>query len=92
MDHVLHAIIEGLDDELQWPGVDQTAELAQVYPDIFHGCIGVGEMKEYQVVKLQDPVKERQSFSGKKKINIYNFFLVMDHSGRFIFARIMLGR
>jgi hypothetical protein len=56
LEYVLHAIIEGLDDELQWPGIDHRAELAQVYPSIFHGCIGAGDVKEYQVVMFQDPI------------------------------------
>jgi hypothetical protein len=59
LEHVLCAIMEGLDDELQWPGVDCRAELAQVYP-IFHGCIEVGDVKEYQVVKFQETVKIRR--------------------------------
>jgi hypothetical protein len=54
LEHVLHVIVEGLDDELQWHGVGCRAELAQVYPGIFHGCVGVGDLKEYQVVKFQD--------------------------------------
>jgi hypothetical protein len=91
LEHVLCAIVEGLDDELQWPGVDHRAELANVYPGIFHGCIGVGDVKEFQVVKFQDPVKKRRSFSRKKKINSYKFLSVMDHSGRFIYARLCLG-
>jgi hypothetical protein len=91
LEHVLRAIVEGLDDELPWPGTDCRAELANVYHGIFHGCIGVGDVKEYQVVKFKDPVKERQSFSGKKKINSYKLFSVMNHSGHFIYARITLG-
>jgi hypothetical protein len=31
-------------------------------------------VKEYQVVKFKDHVKERRSFSGKKKINSYKLF------------------
>jgi len=38
-------------------------------------------VKEFQVVKFQDPVKDGCSFSRKKKINSYKFFSVMDHSG-----------
>jgi len=83
--------VEGLDDELQWPGEDHRAELANVYPGIFHRYIGVGDVKEFQVVEFQDPVKERHSFRGKKKINSYKVFSVMDHSGRFIYARLYLG-
>jgi len=81
LEHVLRAIVEGLEDELQSPGVDRRAELTNVYPGNFHGCIGVGDVKEFQVVKFQDPVKERRSFSGRKKINSYIFFSVIDHSG-----------
>ena len=62
-----------------------------MYPGIFNGCIGVGDVKEYQVVKYKDPVKERRSWSGKKKINSYKLLSVMDHSGRYIFARLCLG-
>ena len=50
LEHVLRAIVEGLEDELQSPGVDRRAELTNVYPGNFHGCIGVGDVKEFQVV------------------------------------------
>jgi hypothetical protein len=53
---MFYAIVVGLDDELHWPGVDHTAELANVYPGIIHGCIGVGDVNEFQVV---NPIKER---------------------------------
>jgi hypothetical protein len=59
---------------------------------MFHGCIGVADVKEYQVVKYLHPVKERRSWSGKKKINSYKLFSVMDHSGCYIFARLCLGK
>ena len=90
--HVLQAIVEGLDDELQWPDAEKRQELAATYPGMFNGCIGVADVKEYQVVKYLDPVKERRSWSGKKKINSYKLLSVMDHSGRYIFARLCLGK
>jgi hypothetical protein len=37
LEPLFHAIVEGLHDEMQWPGVDHRAELANVYPGIFHG-------------------------------------------------------
>jgi hypothetical protein len=37
--HVLQAIVEGLDNELQWPDVDQQRELASTYAKIFNGFI-----------------------------------------------------
>jgi hypothetical protein len=62
LEHVLHAIVEGLDDELKWPDVNRRQELANVHPGIFNSCIGVGDVKEFQVVK--DTVKERRIWSG----------------------------
>jgi len=69
--HVLQAIVEGLEDELQWPDAEKRQELGAVFPGIFNGCIGVSDVKEYQVVKYLDTVKERRNWSGKKKINSY---------------------
>jgi hypothetical protein len=85
--------VEGLDDQLQWLDENCHAELANVFTGIFKGCIGiaVADVKEYQVVKYKDTVKERRSWSGKKKINSYKCLLVIDHSGRFIFCRVDLG-
>jgi len=37
-------------------------------------------------------VKERRSWSGKKKINSYKLLSVMDHSRHYIFACICLGK
>jgi hypothetical protein len=37
-------------------------------------------------------MKERQSWSGKKKINSYKMLSMMDHTGRFIYIQIFLGR
>jgi hypothetical protein len=81
--HVLESIIEGLDDHLQWPSEQRREELANQFTGIFHGCIGIADVKEYQIVKLKDPMKERRSWSGKKKINSYKLLSVIDHSGRF---------
>ncbi len=36
-------------------------------------------------------MKERRSWSGKKKIYSYKFLSVIDHSGHFIFSRLLLG-
>ena len=90
--HVLEALVEGLDDQLQWPDADKRQELASVFPGMFHGCVGIADVKEYQVVKYLDPVKERRSWSGKKKINSYKLLSVMDHSGQYIYARVCLGK
>jgi len=90
--HVLTAIVEGLDGHLQWPDVDRRQELSRVFPGILRGCIGIGDVKEFQIEKPKDPIKERQSWSGKKKLNSYKMLSVMDHTGRFIYVRICLGK
>ncbi len=88
--YVLLAIVEGLDDHLQWPDGNRRVELANVFPGIFNDCIGIADVTEYQVVKYKDNLKERQSWSGKK-INNYKCLSLVDHSGRFIFVRVTLG-
>jgi hypothetical protein len=59
--------------------MEKRQELASVFPGIFHGCVGVANVKEYQVVKFLDPIKERRRWSGKKKISSYKLVSVMDH-------------
>jgi hypothetical protein len=66
----LQAIIEGLDEHLTWPDDNCRCELATVYPGILKGCVGVGYVKEYVVKKPKDSVKEKRSWSGKKKITV----------------------
>ncbi len=70
----MQAIVEGLDNELQWPDAVRRQELANVFPGMFHGCVGVADVKEYQVVKHQDTVKEQRSWSGKKRLAVTNCF------------------
>jgi hypothetical protein len=54
--HVLQAIVEGLDDELQWPDENHCRELAKTYSGIFQGCIGIGDVKEFKIEKPIDRV------------------------------------
>jgi hypothetical protein len=88
----LQAIFEGLDDELQWPNKNHRRELANTYSGIFQGCIGIEVVKEFEIEKPIDRVKEKQSWSGKKKVNSYKMLSVMDCSGRYIFVRVVLGK
>jgi len=90
--HVLIAIVEGLDDQLQWPDRIRRRELANVFQGVMKGCIGIADVKEYQIEKPTDKIKERESFSGKKKINSYRMLSVCDHTGRYIYVRVCLGR
>ena len=81
-----------LDDELQWPNAECRQELGNVFQGIFHGCIGIADVKEFQVIKHKNLEKERKTWSGKKKINSYKFHSVMDHPGRYIFAYLCFGK
>jgi hypothetical protein len=52
----------------------------------------VADVKDHQVVKYLEPMKQRRSWSGKKKVNSYKLLSVMDHSGQFIFACVFWER
>ena len=47
--HVLMAIIEGLDEHMQWPDEQLRGELANQFTGIIHDCIGASDVKEYQI-------------------------------------------
>jgi len=66
--------------------------LAHIFLGILRGCIGVGNVKEFQIEKLKDVMKERQSWSGKKKINSYKILSVMDHTDHLNLGIEMIGR
>jgi hypothetical protein len=84
--------VEGLNDELQWPDVNQQRELANTYNGIFQGCIGISDVKKFEVEKPADHVMERRTFSGMKKINSYKMLSAMDHSGHYIYLCLTLGK
>jgi hypothetical protein len=62
----LHAIEEGLDEHLTQPDENHRHELAAVFSEILRGCIRVGDVKEYEIEKPKDAVKEKGSWSEKK--------------------------
>lgn len=62
----MSAIAEDLDNELQWPDALRRQELANVFPGICCGCVDFADVKEYQVVKFKDVMKEQKSLSGIK--------------------------
>jgi hypothetical protein len=58
--------------------------MAVVFPSILNGCIGGGDVKEYEIKKPKDSIKEKQSWSGKNKINSYKMLSVIDDREVFI--------
>lgn len=51
----------------------------------------IGDVKEYQVVRYKDPVKEQCSWSWKKKINSIKCLSVVDYTGRFTICQVSFG-
>jgi hypothetical protein len=90
--HVFMAIVEGLDDHLQWPDVNSQKELACIFLGILRRCIGVADVKEFQTEEQKDSNKERKSWSEKAKINSYEVCNVIDHTSQFIYLQLCLGR
>jgi len=90
--HVLRAIIEGLEDQLQWPNAGRRAQLSIVHAGVFSDMIGILDIKEHRICKPQDPRKEWLSYSAKHKMNSYKNLSVIDYTGRFIFVLVALGK
>jgi len=56
-----------LKDELQWPDAENRQQLAAVFPGMFSGCIGVADVKEYQVVKNLDPAIRKEEVGVERR-------------------------
>jgi hypothetical protein len=63
----LRAIVEGLDDQLQWPNAARRAELAGIHEGVFSNMIGILDIKEHRINKPKDRRKENLSYSAKHK-------------------------
>ena len=85
--HILLAIIEGLDDEVQWLNDEQRHALATQFDGIFSNCIGIIDVWECQINKSKNKLKEKATYSGKKKNNTKKVLAIIDYRGYFIFAR-----
>ena len=54
--------------------------------------IGILDIKEHACDKPKNSQKEKDTFSGKKKINSWKNFSVMDYTGRFIYVLVGLAK
>jgi len=90
--HVLRAIVEGLEDQLQWPDAARRAELAGIHDGIFSNMIGILDIKEHRINKPKDRRRENLSYSSKHKMNSYKNLSIIDYTGRFIFVLVALGK
>jgi hypothetical protein len=60
--------VEGFDGELQWPDMDQRQQLASTYDGIFHGCISISVVKEFEMRSLVIQQRKEEASVGRKKL------------------------
>lgn len=83
--HVLSAIIKGLDCFLQWPNSEERAIMANRFSGIFKGCIGIIDAWETPIMKPKIKNLESTTYSGKQRTNTLKTLAVIDRDGRFRF-------
>lgn len=71
---MLKAIVDGLEAEIEWPSVEERRALGDTFEGIFKNCIGIVDCWERPINKFKDTVKERDTYSGKKKNNTKKVF------------------
>ena len=81
-DHILMAIIEGLENQLQWPTAEDRRAIVNSNRGeiIFQNCIGIADVKEYQIAKPMDSRKEQKTWSGKRRLiatSYYRLWIVL---------------
>lgn len=91
-EHVLEAIVEGLEDQVVWPDAAQRASWALIHRHILRQMIGVMDIREHEVEKPKNKIKERKTWSGKKKKNTWRNLSIMDWTGRFIYVHVGLAK
>jgi hypothetical protein len=89
--HVLTAIVEGLDEHLSWPDENHRHELDVTFSWHLSGCIGVCDVKEYEIEKPKDCTLEKSSWRGGK-ISSHMMLSVMEHTDHYIFHHVCLGK
>lgn len=83
--HILSAIIKGLDCFLQWPNAAERFEMENRFTGIFKGCIGIVDAWETPIMKPKMRSLESVTYSGKQRTNTLKTFAVMDRTGYFRF-------
>jgi len=84
--HILKCIIKALDNELQWPSVEERNEMAHETVGIMEGCIGIIDCTEHRINRPVDSSAERRTFSGKLKTNTKKTVTVIDKRGYYIYV------
>ena len=58
---------------------------------MFEKCIGIADVKKFQVDRPKERVKENQVISGTKTFHSIRLLSVMDREGPYIFARLSVA-
>ena len=88
VEHVLYAIIEGLDYAIQWPDNEERAHIASQYSGLLANVIVILDANEVPIEKPKDPDREQATFSGKARTNTKKYLMVIDRNG---FIRRLVG-
>lgn len=85
--HILKAIIRGLDHFLNWPSVEERKLMEIQHGGIFRGCIGIIDAMEHIITKPKNRSLESSTYSKKKGANTLKTMAVIDRRGRFRFVQ-----
>jgi hypothetical protein len=84
--HILLAIIEGLDSEIQWSSRQKRQVLADTCTGIFSDTVGIMDITEIPVQRSKNPAIERDTYSKKKAGLTRKTISVIDFQGYFTFV------
>ena len=56
---------------------------------LFRGLVCVTGVREHEVDKSKNKEKERKSSSGKKKVNSWKKFFIIDNTGRYTISTLV---
>jgi hypothetical protein len=86
--HVLHCVIEGLDNCVVWPDANERAKIAKETTGIMENCVGVLDCTEHVVSRSNmDAKKSQDRFSGKLNKPSLKTISVINRAGYFRFVQ-----
>jgi hypothetical protein len=83
--HVLKSVINNLENQIEWPDAATRVNWASEHTGVFHGNIGIGDIKETEIEKPKNLALERATWSGKMQCNTLKTLSVISRDGKIIF-------
>lgn len=84
--HVLKAIIEALDNYIEWPNAEERQHLSSIHPGLFRNIVGIADVTEHRIQKPKNRILERDTYSGKAGTHTIKTLSVIDYRGFFRFV------